>query len=209
MLPVGSRPSSAYFMTILAALCVWTVVGCEPSDCPVKDCKALRAKNCEQAGVTGEALKACKETEQGYKRVMEPTWAQKEREEMAAFNAALQALPARTIPRNRYESTSLGLLNSKYECCFSAFTDATEALKHPLYGKRLHVQGKIISSKERGESEFWVEAQDTADEKNVWHLDVDIESLTRQERSFIKSQCNVPLTLEGCAGKFVWDYRAD
>jgi len=193
-------------LTILSALSLIVILGCDASDGPIRNGAKLRAKNCERAGVTVQALKACKETEEGYKRVMEPIWAQEEREEIAVFNAALRALPARSIPKDRYEPISLEVLNSKYKCCFLEFTDATESPKHALFGKRFVVQGMIVyfptDLKEQQEDHIWLQMQDAVDEKNTWHLDADVESLKRQERTFIKSQCKVPFTFDGCPGQF-------
>lgn len=50
---------------------------CDASDGRIKNGAKLRVKTCERAGYTSQALKACKETEEGYKRAMEPIWTKK------------------------------------------------------------------------------------------------------------------------------------
>lgn len=137
---------------------------------------------------------------------MEPIRARQSREEVADFNAALQAVPLRSIPKDRYETIALDVLNSKHHCCILDYTDPTEAPKHPLFGKHFVVDAKIMyfptDFDARDEEHIWLEMQDTVDRKTTWHLDADFESLNREERSIIRSQCKVPYTLDGCVGQF-------
>ena len=137
---------------------------------------------------------------------MEPIRARQSREEVADFNAALQAVPLRSIPKDRYETIALDVLNSKHHCCILDYTDPTEAPKHPLFGKHFVVDAKIMyfptDFDARDEEHIWLEMQDTVDHKTAWHLDADFESLNREERSIIRSQCKVPYTLDGCVGQF-------
>lgn len=185
---------------LLIAYCLVALLACDASDGFTKDGTKLRAKRCEQAGVKGEALKTCKGTEEAYKRVMAPIWAKEEREEVAIFNAALRALSARTIPRDRYEQSSLEDLNKLYPDLDSV--EQSQMSKHPLFGKRFRVQGIVgyhsIDFKNEHPEGVYFYAEDASDPNNHWDMAVDIESLGRDERAFIKNQCRL---IDECSGE--------
>jgi hypothetical protein len=151
--------------------------------------------------VTGGELKACTSTDEGYERIMGPIRAQHEREQVAAFNAALRALPSRSIPKDRYETVSLEVLK-KNKCCLNDYTDAIEAPKHPLFGKRFVVQGRIVyfprDLEEKMEEHQWLELRDATNQEDTWQLEVDLESLSRAERSLIRANC----AFAHCVGEF-------
>lgn len=185
---------------ILTACCVALLVWC--SD-PQAD---QRARFCKRAGMKPEVVRECGRSQEDFNRIMEPIRARQHREEGADFNAALQAVPLRSIPKDRYETISLEVLNSKHHCCMLDYTDATEAPKHPLFGKHFIVDANIMyfptDFDTRDTEHIGLEMQDAVHEKNTWHLDADFESLSREERAFIRSQCKVPYTPDGCAGQF-------
>jgi hypothetical protein len=87
-------------------------------------------------------------------------------------------------------------LNTVYHCCFLNFVDDIEKIKNnALYGKRFVVEGKINfwpRDKESKDSyeHFSVDLQDSTDIKNTWRLDVDVESLSREPRRFVKENCD-------------------
>lgn len=187
------------FPIILTACGLAFLVGC--SDPQAEQ----RATICKGQGVTGDSSKACGRSQEEYKQIMGPIMAQQEREEVAAFNAGLQTLPSRIIPKDRYEAISLEDLKSKHKCCFLDFTDATKAPKHPLFGKRYRIKGRISFSPTDFESKMVeslsLEVQDHANRENIW-LDVDIESLSREERALIRAQCKAVSLFDDCAGEF-------
>lgn len=145
-----------------------------------------------------EVVRECRRSQEDFNRIMEPIRARQHREEGADFNAALQA--------DRYETISLEVLNLKHHCCMLDYTDATEAPEHPLFGKHFVVDAHIMyfptDFDARDTEHIGLEMQDAVDHKNTWHLDADFESLSREERAFIRSQCKVPYTPYGCAGQF-------
>jgi hypothetical protein len=180
---------------LLTACCLVLLAGCSDPE------TNQRAILCKRAGVTGDALKTCTSTDEGYERIMGPIRAQREQEQVAAFNAALQALPSRSIPKGRYETVSLEVLK-KNKCCLGDYTDAIEAPKHPLFGKRFVVQGRIAyfptDLEEKTEEHQWLELRDSTNQKDTWQLEVDLESLSRAERSLIRAHC----AFADCVGEF-------
>ncbi len=190
------RPS-VHPQMIFAFSCLMVVMGCDSSDGQA----ILYAKSCQEAGVTGDELKACTSSNEGYRRVMEPITARHEREEVLVFNTSLRALPSRSIPKERYEIVSLEVLK-KYKCCFGDFTDAVEAPRHPLFGKRLVVQGRIVylptDYENKNDEHQWLELQDSTKQEFTWQLEADLESLSREERAYIRANC----AIDDCTGKF-------
>jgi hypothetical protein len=198
---IFDRGPSAHIVMALAASCLVVAIGCDASEGTFKNDGKVRVRNCQQAGVTGDELKVCSSTDDGYKRIMEPIRARREGEEAAAYNKAIQALPSRTIPKDRYESISLEVLK-KNKCCIGEFTDAIEAPKHTLYGKRLSVKGRMVyfppDYENKSDEHQWLELQDTTSQKDAWQLEADIESLSREERAHIRANCH----FDDCSGKF-------
>ena len=176
-------------------------MGCDVSDGVSKDRAKLRAQNCQQAGATGDELKACTSTDEGYERIMGPIRVQRGREKAAAFNAALLGLPSRSIPKDRYETVSLEVLK-KNKCCFLDFTNAIEAPKHPLFGKRFVAQGRIVyflaDLEEKTGEHQWLELRDATNQKDAWQLEADLESLSRAERALIRAKC----AFDHCVAEF-------
>jgi len=176
---------------LLTACCLALLAGC--SD-PEAD---QRASLCKGWGVTGDELKACTSSDEGYRRIMEPIRAR----QVAAFNADLRALPSRNIPKERYETVSLEILK-KHNCCFGDFTDAIEAPKHPLFVKRFVVQGRIVyhptDFEEKMNEHQWLELRDATNQKDTL-LEADLESLSREERALIRASC----AFNDCIGEFI------
>ncbi len=187
-----SRSACAYIKTTLVMGCLGAILGCDPSDCLVEGCKELRTKNCERAGATGAALKACRDTEQGYNRLMEPIWANQDREEIAEFNAALRSLPARTIPEAQYQTISLKELDNELEKL--EMIEDSKWSKHPLFRKRFRVEGEIEFHPTNFESKLAEHITLGMTEvlngsTDFWQIEANAESLSKQERAFIKNQC--------------------
>lgn len=186
---------------VLAVLYLVVGIGCDPSDGNIKNGANVRARSCQQAGVTGDELKACTSTEEGYRRIMEPVRMRQEGEEAATYNAALQALPSRTIPKDRYEAVSLDVLK-KNKCCLLDYTNAGEVSKHPLFGKQFVVQGRIVyfpaNLEEKTGERQWLELWDATNQKYAWQLEVDLGSLSRAERALIRAKC----AFAHCDGEF-------
>jgi len=155
--------------------------------------------------IIGEAA-ACRQNWDEYNRVTGPIRARQEREEVAAFNAALHALPLRTIPKDRYEAISLEVLNAQHKCCFLEYTNAIEAPKHALFGKRFRMRGKLtyhpIDYDDKMEEYLSLETKDATNALNTWYLDVDAESLSREEREFIRAHCKFLFAFDECIGEF-------
>lgn len=132
---------------------------------------------------------------------MKPIRVQREREEDTAFNTALLTLPSRSIPKDRYETVSLEVLK-KNKCCFLDYTTAIEAPKHPLFGKRFVVHGRIIyfptDLEEKGVEHQWLELRDATNQKDTWQLEADLGSLRREERALIRANC----AFAHCVGEF-------
>ena len=181
---------------LLTACCLVLLAGC--SD-PKAD---QRASLCKGWGVTGDELKTCTSTDEGYERIMGPIRAQREQEQVEAFNAALRALPSRSIPKDRYETVSLEVLK-KNKCCLLDYTNAIEAPKHPLFGKRFVVQGSIVyfptDLEEKREEHQWLELRDATNQKDTWQLEADLGSLSREERALIRANC----AFNHCTGEFL------
>jgi hypothetical protein len=182
-----ARSSVPFHVFILS--CLLLLIGCEASEGKIKSEAQLRDKSCQEAGVTGNELKACTSTEEGYRQVMESITARYEGERLA-----------RSLSKDRYEAVSLDVLRES-GCCFSHFTDATDAPKHPLFGKRLMMAGHIvyipINHEEKKDAHQWLEVRD-ATHLTPGQVDADIESLNREERAHIRAHC----TGAACTGKF-------
>lgn len=194
--------SSVCTQTIFAVSCLVVVMGCDLSDGVTKSREKHRTQSCQEAGATGGELKACTSTDEGYERIMGPIRAQREREQVDAFNAALRALPSRSIPKDRYETVSLEVLK-KNKCCLLDYTNAIEAPKHPLFGKRFVVQGSIVyfptDLEEKREEHQWLELRDATNQKDTWQLEADLGSLSREERALIRANC----AFNHCTGEFL------
>lgn len=174
---------------LLTACCLALLAGC--SD-PEAD---QRATLCKGAGVTQDLLKACKRSWEEYNRIMEPIRARREREDIAAFNASLHALPSRTIPKDRYDALSLIELSKELDHLY--LNEESKWSKHPLFGKRLRMDAKVQFHPTNFEdklSEHTTLRKDDA--KTTWQIEADTESLSREERAFIKDQCEY--LLEAC-----------
>jgi hypothetical protein len=180
---------------ILIISCLSLINGC--SDPQAKE----RARLCENAGVTADLVKECRRSWEDYNRIMEPISKQEEREGIAVFNAALSALPTHTIPKDRYDHISLEKLNKEYSGLESV--EESEMPKHPLFGKRFRVQGRIgyhpTDFKELMAEHVSFEAEDASDSRNTWSVEADLESLKREERAFIKNHCEY--LFDGCHGQ--------
>jgi hypothetical protein len=176
-------------------------MGCDLSDGVTQSRTKLRAQSCQEAGATGSELKACTSTDEGYERIMGPVLAQHDREQVAAFNAALRALPSRSIPKDRYETVSLDVLK-KNKCCLLDYTNAVEVSNHPLFGKQFVVQGRIVyfpaNLEEKTVERQWLELWDATNQKYTWQLEVDLGSLSRAERALIRAKC----AFAHCDGEF-------
>lgn len=189
---------SVHTQMIIAVSCQVVVMGCDGSDGMIKNRTKLRAQSCQQAGVTGDELKTCISTDQGYRRIMEPIWARQEREEIAAFNAALHALPSLTIPKERYEMTSLIELSKELDRL--EMTDVSKWSKHPLFGKRFRMDAEVQFHPTDFESKLLEHTTlSKSDATSTWQVEADTESLSREERTFVKDQCE-PL-FEACHGE--------
>jgi hypothetical protein len=168
---------SVHFQGIFVLSCVWWLMGCDASDGKIKNEAILRGTSCQEAGVTGNALKACTDTEEGYRQIMESIHVTHESE--------------RSLFKGRYERVSLDVLREG-ECCFAHFTDATDAPKHPLYGKRLMLEGHIVyiplNHERRENAHQWLDVRD-ATHVTTGQVDADIESLSREERAHIRANC--------------------
>lgn len=129
--------------------------------------------------------------------------ARQERKEIAEFNAALQSLPSRNIPENRYKGISPETLNKEQSGLGSSEESKTPT--HRLFGKRFRVKGVVgyhpINFKNELPERVSLESWDANDPKNTWGLEADLESLGREERAFIRNQCEY-LSLNSCPGEF-------
>lgn len=180
--------STVSFQVLLTASCLVLVAGC--SD-PQAD---MRAKLCKEAGVTTDLVKECKRSEVEYNRIMEPIRARQEREEIAVFNATLHALPSRIVPKDRYESISLEKLNKEHSGL--DLIEESKMAQHVLFGKRFRVRGEIRYHPTDYENKL-EDHLSLMDETNGY-LNVDTESLSREERAFVRNQCN----FDACQGEF-------
>jgi len=133
---------------------------------------------------------------------MEPIRARQEREEIAKFNAALDALPLRTIVKDQYESTTLEKLNKEHRDL--DFIEESKMSKHPLFGKRFRVKGEVTYHPTDSENQFServaLESSDSTDKNNMWSINADLETLNRAERAFVKNECR--FLFEPCHGEF-------
>lgn len=153
-----------------------------------------RVAICKAAGVAGDLLKTCKRSWLEYNRIMEPISAQRDREEVAAFNEVLHALPSRTAPKEMYETISLEKLNK--EDSDSDVIKESQIPLHPLFGKRFRVHGEIHYHPTDRENKM--EGYISLEDETNGFFDVDIESLSREERAFIETECE----FDGCRGEF-------
>ena len=184
---------------VLAMSLAGAVGGCDAPDWLNKFREHLRAKDCEHAGATGKQLDVCKATDKGYKEIVTSIKQMRQTEKAAAFNTAARALMPRPILKSNYEAMSLEVLNVEHHCCSLDYTSKPEAPKNPLFGKRLRVRGELRyhPTDFKNGTESFLSLEKEADQNTHGYLDVDIESLGREERAFIRANC-----LEDCLGEF-------
>jgi hypothetical protein len=184
---------------VLAISLLGATGGCDAPDWLNKFREHLRAKDCEQAGETEVQLDVCKATDEGYKLIVTSMKQRRQAHKASAFNTAAKALMPRPILESNYEAMSLEVLNAEHHCCSLAYTSHSEAPKHPLFGKRLRVRGELryhpTDFKTRTESFLSLEKE--PDQNTPGYLDVDIESLGREARAFIRANCS-----DDCLGEF-------
>lgn len=187
-------------LTVLAVFIFTFLAGC--SD-PRAD---QRAQLCKGAGLSADVVQECRRSQEDYNRIMEPIRARQAHKEAEVFNAAVNALPSSTVQESKYQRISIEELNNRHQCCFLTFTDARGATEHPLFGKRYSVFGKIRYHEKDSEGKpndsISIEASDNRDRLNTWHLDADIESLDREERTLIRSHCVFLYTFDDCTDEF-------
>lgn len=181
--------SSRVIMTIFCLACLW---GC--SDPQAKD----RARLCEGAGVAVDLVKECRRSWEDYNRIMKPIAERLEHEEITAFNLALRALPPRAIPKARYESTSLAELSKALEPI--EMSEVSNWTKHPIFGRQFRVNAVLQFHATDFESRL---SEHTSlgqrDANDASQIEVDTESLSREERAFAKTQCDY--VLQECHGE--------
>lgn len=158
-----------------------------------------RISFCKNLGVTeASALEACEKSRETQMQIIGPMLEARRKREILSYNEKIkefEALSTRDVDKKQYRRTSIRELNVTYDCCFLTFGDIRELEKHALYGKRFAVEGEINfwpRDPESGES-FSVDLKDVDDPNNTWRIDVDIESLNREQRRFIRQNCNAYL----------------
>ena len=191
----------ARITTIVVAMLLWGIGGgCDAPDWLSKLRQHDRAKKCEQAGVTGEQLDVCKATEEGFKQIVTSMKQRRQAQKASAFNTAVKTLMPRAILKSSYEPMSLDVLNVEHHCCFLLdYKSNPQVPQHPLFGKRLRVRGELHyhPTDFKNGAESFLSLETEPDRTRYGYLDVDMESLGREERAFIRANC-----LDECVGEF-------
>lgn len=185
---------------IVLAMLLWGIGGgCDAPDWLSKYREYQRAKDCEKAGATGEQLDVCKATTEGYKKIVTVMKQKRQAQKAAAFNTATKTLMPRAILKSTYEAISLDVLNVEHRCCSIDYASNPEVPQHPLFGKRLRIRGELRyhPTNFNSRTESFLSVAKELDQSTPGYLDVDIESLGREERAFIRANC-----AEGCLGEF-------
>ena len=162
-------------------------IGCLAASPGCSDPEAdYRARICKEEGVPEVSIQACKLSRDEFSRIMEPIRVRQEQEFTALFNTAVSLLQTRKIPKDQYVDVSFMQLSSDVDQLHQL--EESKWLQHPLFGKHIRIKAWIkFSPIDLEESRLfestrlWIE--DSAP------VDADIESLSREERAFIKNQC--------------------
>lgn len=185
---------------VLVIFVMGTLGGCDAPDWLSKLRQYDRAKKCEQAGVTGQQLEVCKATEEGFTQIVTSMKQRRQAQKASAFNTAAKTLIPRAILKSSYEPMSLDVLTVEHHCCFLLkYESKPEGPQHPLFGKRLRVRGELHyhPTDFTNGAESFLSLETEPERKTHGYLDVDIESLAREERAFIRANC-----LDDCLGEF-------
>jgi hypothetical protein len=158
-----------------------------------------RARLCKGAGVSADLIKECRQSGEDYKRIMEPITAQRERLEIAEFNKTLKSLPTRSFNKDQYETTSLVELSKVLDRL--TLGEETRWNEHHPFGRRLKVHGELrfhATDFENKLAEHTTLSQE--DLQTSWQIEADLESLTREERGFVRTMCG--FLSDPCVGEF-------
>lgn len=151
----------------------------------------FRARICKEAGVDEESVKMCKSSPDEFDRVMEPITAKAKREEVASFNDALGKLPSRSILENRYQTVSLVELSKEIDKLHDLDLDESKRAIHPLYGKHFKTQATVNFQPIDFDNRLPEQTTLTLDDSTTtWLVGADTDSLSREEKAFIKGRCS-------------------
>ena len=165
--------------------------------CGCSDQEAQRREStCKNLGVTEEIdLKACRRSVEEKNRVIRPLLEVRRKNDLIRYNDQVpkfNALPLEREEDRRYVEMTIEEMNRQHHCCSLKFINDSEAKNHALYGKRFVVEGvlKWWPRDQGADERFSLEERDRSDAKNTWVIDADIESLPRNQRNFLRSNCN-------------------
>lgn len=159
-----------------------------------------REKECKQARVDAAALQECRQSEAARARVLAAKRDAMRASLVTRYNSALADLaqaPKSSVHPTGYTLTSVGELSKDTGMTTFGFNTETDA-SHPALGRKYKLRGTIHAHMLPKELSLSTDTTYIVGEVGnpLVGVPLDIESLNRVERAFIKDNCDFPVP--GC-----------